>query len=216
MKKKVIALLFACAVAMSSMAQAGEYIMCPGDALDITVLGHEDLSTVTAAPEGKYIVRPDGKLSFPLIGEVDITGMTIAQFTQALEQRLSAYLVNPQITVNIAKLGTTRVYVLGEVKNPGLYELDKAHNDLDAIGKAQGFTKDAAKKKVFLIHKDHKGEPIKVNLNDILKKGDVSQNYALAEGDLLYLTSNGRIDFAKDIMPFISGAYMVSEINNND
>jgi protein involved in polysaccharide export with SLBB domain len=42
---------------------------------------------------------------------------------------------------------------------------------------------------VFLVHKDHKGEPVKVNLNDILKKGDVSQNYTLQEGDLLYLTS---------------------------
>ena len=61
---------------------------------------------------------------------------------------------------------------------------------LDAIGAANGFTKDAAKKKVFLIHKDQQGEPIKLNLNDILKKGDISQNHTLAEGDLLYLTSN--------------------------
>ena len=57
---------------------------------------------------------------------------------------------------------------------------------------------------------------IKLNLNDILKKGDISQNHTLAEGDLLYLTSNGRIDFQRDVMPFISGAYMVSEIQNNN
>ncbi|MGE4589165.1 MAG: polysaccharide biosynthesis/export family protein [Acidaminococcaceae bacterium] len=216
MKKKLIALLFACSLAISGIAQAEEYIMCPGDQLDITVLGHEDISTVVSAPTGKYIVRPDGKLSFPLIGEVDITGMTIAQFTQTLEQRLSEYLVKPQVTVNIAQLGTTRVYVLGEVNKPGLYELTKSHKLLDAIGAANGFTKDAAKKKVFLVHKDHKGEPIKLNLNNILKKGDVSQNYTLVEGDLLYLTSNGRIDFAKDILPFISSAYMVSEIQDNN
>lgn len=215
MKKKLIALLFACSLAISGIAHAEEYIMCPGDQLDITVLGHEDISTVITTPGGKYIVRPDGKLSFPLIGEVDITGQTIAQFTQILEQRLSEYLVNPQVTVNIAQLGTTRVYVLGEVNKPGLYELTKSHKLLDAIGAANGFTKDAAKKKVFLVHKDHKGEPIKLNLNNILKKGDVSQNYTLVEGDLLYLTSNGRIDFAKDILPFISSAYMVSEIQDN-
>ena len=215
MKKKIISLLFACALAVTGIAHAEEYIMCPGDKLDITVMGHEDISTAITTPEAKYIVRPDGRLSFPLIGEVDITGMTVNQFTKTLEQRLSEYLVNPRVTVNIAQLGTTRVYVLGEVNKPGLYELDKSHKVLDAIGAANGFTKDAAKKKVFLVHKDQQGKPIKVNLNDILKKGDISQNYTLAEGDLLYLTGNGRIDFGRDIMPFISAGYMVSEIQNN-
>ena len=138
MKKKIVSLLFACTLAISGIAHAEEYIMCPGDQLDITVLGHEDISTVITTPGGKYIVRPDGKLSFPLIGEVDITGQTIAQFTQILEQRLSEYLVNPQVTVNIAQLGTTRVYVLGEVNKPGLYELTKSHKLLDAIGAANG------------------------------------------------------------------------------
>ena len=215
MKKKIISLLFACALAISGIAHAEEYIMCPGDQLDITVVGHEDISTVVSTTGGKYIVRPDGKMSFPLIGELDITGLTVNQFTKTLEQRLSEYLVNPQVTVNIAQLGTTRVYVLGEVNKPGLYELNKSHKVLDAIGAANGFTKEAAKKKVFLVHKDQQGKPIKVNLNDILKKGDISQNYTLAEGDLLYLTGNGRIDFSRDIMPFLSGAYMVNEIQNN-
>lgn len=215
MKKKIISLLFACALAISGIAHAEEYIMCPGDQLDITVVGHEDISTVVSTTGGKYIVRPDGKMSFPLIGELDITGLTVNQFTKTLEQRLSEYLVNPQVTVNIAQLGTTRVYVLGEVNKPGLYELNKSHKVLDAIGAANGFTKEAAKKKVFLVHKDQQGKPIKVNLNDILKKGDISQNYTLAEGDLLYLTGNGRIDFGRDIMPFISAGYMVSEIQNN-
>ena len=53
-------------------------------------------------------------------------------------------------------------------------------------------------------------------INNFLKKSDQSQNYVLNEGDCLYLTSNGKIDIGRDIMPFISGAYMVSEIKNND
>lgn len=65
---------------------------------------------------------------------------------------------------------------------------------------------------------DQKGaeEPVLVNINNFLKKSDQSQNYVLNEGDCLYLTSNGKIDIGRDIMPFISGAYMVSEIKNND
>ena len=214
MKKIVIALLLTSLVMMSNFASAGEYIMCPGDQLDIVVIGNEDI-TNTAPSGSKYIVRPDGKLSYPLIGEIDTTGLTVSQFSKMLQIKLSEYLVQPLVTVNITQLGTTRVYVLGEVKKPGLYELVKSHNVLDAIGIAEGYTKDAAKKKVFLIHKDHKGEPIKINLNDLLKKGDTSQNYALVEGDLLYLTSNGRIDFARDILPIISVAYMINDINED-
>lgn len=214
MKKGFIIFLLAGLLMVSSLAFAGEYIMCPGDQLDIVVIGNEDINT-TAPTGSKYIVRPDGKLSFPLIGEIDTTGLTVSQFTNMLQGKLAEYLVKPQVSVNISQLGTTRVYVLGEVKKPGLYELVKSHNVLDAIGIAEGYTKDAAKKKVFLIHKDHKGEPIKINLNDLLKKGDTSQNYSLVEGDLLYLTSNGRIDFARDILPLISVAYMVNDIQND-
>ena len=214
MKKGVIISLLTGLLMVSSLAFAGEYIMCPGDQLDIVVIGNEDINT-TAPAGNKYIVRPDGKLSFPLVGETDTTGLTVSQFTNMLQDKLAEYLVKPQVTVNISQLGTTRVYVLGEVKKPGLYELVKSHNVLDAIGIAEGYTKDAAKKKVFLIHKDHKGEPVTINLNDLLKKGDTSQNYSLAEGDLLYLTSNGRIDFSRDILPLISVSYMINDIQND-
>lgn len=216
MRKEILTMFLAGSLFWAGPAvSAEEYLMSPGDKLHITVAGDADLSS-SEAPTSEYTVRPDGKVSFPLIGEIDSKGMTISDFTQVLEQRLSEYLLQPQVTVNITALGTTRVYVFGEVNKPGLYELTKAHRVLDAVGMANGFTKDAAKKKVFLVRSGKTGEATKVNLNDIITKGDLSQNYVLGEGDLLYLTSNGRIDFARDIMPLISGAYIVSEINDNN
>jgi len=209
MKKIISTLLFVFALMFANMALAAEYIMCPGDQLDIIIMGVPEMSTgytssgtttlVQTTPQNKYVVRPDGKVSFQLIGEVDTTGLTVSQFTKVLQEKLAKYIVNPQISVNIVQLGTTRVYVFGEVNKPGLYELQKSHNLLDAVGIANGFTKDAAKKNVFLIRRDKQNEPIKLNLNDLLTKGDVSQNYVLGEGDVVYLTSNGRIDFARDI-----------------
>ena len=216
MRKQLLTILLAASfLTVSPQVHANDYLMSPGDKLNITVLGHEDISS-KGTPNTTYIVRPDGKVSFPLIGEIDSNGMTIDSFTHNLQARLAEYLVQPQVTVNIAELGTTRVYVFGEVNKPGLYELTKSHDVLDAVGIANGFTKDAAKKKVFLVRRNKPNEAITVNLNNILKKGDLSQNYTLAEGDLLYLTSNGRIDFSRDIMPFVSAAYMVDRINNNN
>ena len=215
MKKTILALTLALSLQGLAAASAADndYIMCPGDQLQVVVYRHTDISSpLNSTP---YIVRPDGKVTFPLIGDIDVTGKTVTEFTRQLEASLAEYLVRPQVSVNILKLGTTRVYVLGEVKKPGLYELEKSHRVLDALGKAEGFTEKAAKKKIFLIRKGAE-EPVLVNINNFLKKSDPSQNYVLNEGDCLYLTSNGKINIVRDIMPFVNGAYMISEIKKDN
>ena len=215
MKKTILALTLALSLQGLAAASAADndYIMCPGDQLQVVVYRHTDISSpLNSTP---YIVRPDGKVTFPLIGDIDVTGKTVTEFTRQLEASLAEYLVRPQVSVNILKLGTTRVYVLGEVKKPGLYELEKSHRVLDALGKAEGFTEKAAKKKIFLIRKGAE-EPVLVIINNFLKKSDQSQNYVLNEGDCLYLTSNGKINIVRDIMPFVNGAYMISEIKKDN
>ncbi|WP_302531494.1 polysaccharide biosynthesis/export family protein [Phascolarctobacterium faecium] len=215
MKKTILALTLALSLQGLAAASAADndYIMCPGDQLQVVVYRHTDISSpLNSTP---YIVRPDGKVTFPLIGDIDVTGKTVTEFTRQLEASLAEYLVRPQVSVNILKLGTTRVYVIGEVKKPGLYELEKSHRVLDALGKAEGFTEKAAKKKIFLIRKGAE-EPVLVNINNFLKKSDQSQNYVLNEGDCLYLTSNGKINIVRDIMPFVNGAYMISEIKKDN
>ena len=215
MKTTILALTLALSLQGLAAASAADndYIMCPGDQLQVVVYRHTDISSpLNSTP---YIVRPDGKVTFPLIGDIDVTGKTVTEFTRQLEASLAEYLVRPQVSVNILKLGTTRVYVLGEVKKPGLYELEKSHRVLDALGKAEGFTEKAAKKKIFLIRKGAE-EPVLVNINNFLKKSDQSQNYVLNEGDCLYLTSNGKINIVRDIMPFVNGAYMISEIKKDN
>ena len=215
MNKTILALTLALSLQGLAAASAADndYIMCPGDQLQVVVYRHTDISSpLNSTP---YIVRPDGKVTFPLIGDIDVTGKTVTEFTRQLEASLAEYLVRPQVSVNILKLGTTRVYVLGEVKKPGLYELEKSHRVLDALGKAEGFTEKAAKKKIFLIRKGAE-EPVLVNINNFLKKSDQSQNYVLNEGDCLYLTSNGKINIVRDIMPFVNGAYMISEIKKDN
>ena len=194
---------------------AGEYIMSPGDKLLITVTGYEEYSSNPTQPESAYIVRPDGRISFPLVGTIDTTDKTVGQFTEELRTKLSEYLVNPDVSVNLIQWGTTRVFVLGEVNKAGLYELNKSHRVLDAIGAANGFTKDAAKKKVFLIRDGDEKKTTQLNFNDYLTKGDLKQNVVLHEGDCLYLTSNGRFNFNTDILPFISAWYMFDRIKND-
>jgi len=225
----VLIMVVAGILGCGTVAAAGEYVLGPGDVLAISVWGHDELaisksvmtqtgtaySNLNAVPGG-LLVRPDGKISFPLVGDITAAGCTTGQFTANLTKALAEYIVSPQVTVNIVRLRTTRVYVLGEVLRPGMYELDKQHSLLDAIGVAGGYTQYAAKKEVYVIRSgqhDNKARQ-KINLLKLLKTGDLSQNVALNEGDVVYLSSSGKIDFARDILPFLTGAYYLDRAND--
>ena len=195
----------------------GAYILHPGDMLSINVFGYPELSFPNPGHMEGLTIRPDGKLTYPFLGEITANGMTVKDFAKLLSDQLGEIYVNPVLSVNIMRFGTERIYVLGEVNQPGAYELDKSRNLLDAIGAARGWTKDAAKTKVFIIRKDQNGKPpLKVDLMALLKEGDTSKNYPLQQGDVVYLTENHRIDFAKDIVPLINAAYMITWISNDN
>lgn len=214
MLKKSILALAAVTALWTGTACSEEYYMRPGDELNIVVTQQQDLGN-SSTNQSPFVVRPDGNVSFPLVGEIHAEGMTVSQFTDVLQQGLARYIVDPDVSVNISKLGRVRVYVFGEVRKPGAVELEKGHTVIDAIGAAQGFTRDTAKKKIFLIHQDQPKSLIPINLNNMLKTGDMSQNVTLREGDILYLTKNHRIDFARDIAPIFSSIYMITEEKDN-
>ena len=220
MKKYLLAAVLGLALTFCGAAAAEEYIMTPGDQLQIYVLGHPDISSTRASSDSSYTVRPDGKLDFPLVGEIDINGLTVYEFTNLLTKELSEYIINPKITVNVAKLGTTRVFVLGEVKNQGMHELTKSHRVLDALGAAGGFTEKSAKKSIFLVRNGvREADRVqKLNILNYMRKGDVNQNVVLQEGDCLFLTSNHKISLA-DILLIANRAtdtwYDVKYIKNH-
>lgn len=208
MKKYLLAAVLGLTLTFCGAAAAEEYIMTPGDKLQIYVLGHPDLSSTRASSDSAYTVRPDGKLNFPLVGEIDTNGLTVFEFTNLLTKELSEYIINPQVTVNVSVLGTTRVYVLGEVSRQGMHELTKSHRVLDALGAAGGFTQKSAKKSLYLIRNRGTAEENvqKLNILNYFKKGDMSQNMVLQEGDCLFLTSNHKLTLG-NIVSFIGSVF---------
>lgn len=186
---------------------AQDYQLGAGDVLAIDVWGFDELK-IEQMP-----IRPDGKIAIPLSGELQAAGITPGELASSITTKLSEYLNNPIVSVNVIKFRTTRVYVLGEVVKPGMYEIEKQHNLIDALGMAGSYTKYAAKKKVYVIHKNQATEPLKMNLLNLLERGDMSQNITLNDGDIVYLTNNNKLDFARDILPWISATYQLSRIN---
>jgi len=182
---------------------AEDYILCVGDVLEISVYGYEELQLKQVS------IRPDGKLAFPLVGEMQAAGKKPVELSTQLTEALVRYVKNPQVIVNIIKYHTIRVYVLGEVNRPGMYELEKQHNLLDALGVAGGYTKYALRKGVYVVRTTGKYQT--VNLDRLLKKGDLTQNLSLTEGDLVYLNKNG-ISFLNDILPYLGAAYQIKTL----
>jgi polysaccharide export outer membrane protein len=115
----------------------GEYTIGAGDVLLINVWGHGDLSR-------EVVVSEKGTFSFPLIGAVEAAGLTIKQVETRLVQLLSAgYLINPYVTIRIKGYESKKVYVLGQVRSPGTYSLDKETSLIEIISRAGGVSDNA-------------------------------------------------------------------------
>lgn len=214
MKKLMMALILGAALTYSGVVLAAEdYTFKPGAQLQIYVMGHGDISSPTDNSDSSYVVRPDGKLDFPLIGTVQAVGKTVDEFKQELRERLSEYIIDPKITINVTHWGSIRVFVLGHIHKQGIFALSRSHRVLDALSAAGGFSNKTAKRRIFLIRNGQEENIQELNFNLFLKKGDISQNPVMNEGDCLYLTSNHKISVGT-IFSFITGA--IATWNNVD
>lgn len=190
-------------------ASAEAYRLGSGDVITVSVWGYPELQV----PE--LTIRPDGKIAIPLVGEIQAAGLTPVELTAEITRSLGDFVKEPKVTVNVIKFRTTRVYVLGEVNKPGLYEIEKEHRVLDALAAAGGFTRSSDKGKVYLVRKDDQKNYTLINLNELLKKGDMSQNYILNDGDTLFLARH-KLDYMKEILPFITAWAQIEDIRDNN
>ncbi len=151
--------------AISTNVSREEYVIRGGDVVRIQVSREDDLS-------GDFTVLQGGVIAHPLLGRVVIGGMTVIEAERSLTAALKKdYLVNPRVLVQVRSSVARRVVVLGEVKQPGIYEL--AIGDrftlLQAVAKAGGFTDTASIDKVTIVRKGKDGEHvIKVKVSDLL------------------------------------------------
>lgn len=166
-----------------------DYRLGDGDILKVTVYGHADL-TMTSR------VGSDGIIPFPLIGQVDIGGLTAAQAGEKIAAALAdGYLVNPQVSVFIEQFRNRKVVVMGEVQQPGLYELPGPTTLLELISQAGGLAREAGK--FASIHRKSAGEGteemIQVDLKQLMEEGVRDQDLALRDGDNVYIARAGLV-----------------------
>ncbi|MEE8319962.1 MAG: polysaccharide biosynthesis/export family protein, partial [bacterium] len=124
--------------------KADSYLVEAGDLLGIVVWKNEELSA-------DYIVRPDGKITIPLIGDIIASGKSTDNISLQIKLKLKEFIESPFVTVIIREAISNKVYVLGEVRNPGLYRIHGSLSVLQVIALAGGFTEFANREKMVLI-----------------------------------------------------------------
>lgn len=182
-----------------------EYILQPGDQIEVTVFRVPDASRTV-------VVRSDGKVSLPIVREVQASGLTVPAFTDDLERRYGERLVDPDVSVSVINPREARVFVLGEVLKPGPIAYRNVATAAQAIGEAGGITRTGSQTRVALVRLDEEGylvgRAIEADPRDPVR-GDAGfyvalQQMVLQPGDMIIVPESGRSEFVRAINDFVT------------
>lgn len=169
--------------AAAAVAVGPDYRIGPGDNLQIYVWQNPDLSVTVP-------VRQDGKVSTPLVEDMLAAGKTASELARDIEKVLSEYVRSPKVNIFVlnAVSALSQVKVTGQVKNPEALPFHEGMTVLDAVLAVGGVTEFAAGNRAKVVRTaDGKVQEIKIRLDRLLEKGDMTQNIALRPGDVLLI-----------------------------
>ena len=161
-----------------------DYILTPGDVIEITIFREPDLTTRSA-------IARDGTVQLPLIQEVKLGGVSVREAREKLRQLYAGgFLVNPQVYLNVTQFAVRKFTIMGQVARPGSYLLEGGQTIelLEAVGMAGGFTRIADRGRVIVKRRvngeietfkvnarrmaDGKIEPLMILPGDIITVGE--------------------------------------------
>ena len=192
------------------------YAIGRGDVLSIVVWDHPELAgggmtAATAAadaaganaaaaanaPQPGFVVDHQGRIQFPFAGLLPVEGLTEEGARALLAQKLARYIQSPNITLRVQSYRSKRVYIDGEVKQPGLQAINDIPMTLvEALNRAGGLLPTADQSRIALERGDTR---YSINLRELVQKGINPGNIMLAPGDVV------RVHSRDESKVFVSG-----------
>jgi polysaccharide export outer membrane protein len=156
-----------------------------------TTLGVNDVFEVRVFEEkelsGVFRVGADGSVSYPLCGRVEVGGLDASAVADRITACLKkGYLKSPQVSVFIKEYNSKKIFVLGQVQKPGTFTYEDQMSVVEAITRAGGFTRVAAKNQVVINRLvDGKEQRLKIPVEDISL--GLAPNFVLQPGDIVFV-----------------------------
>jgi len=132
-------------------------------------------------------IRPDGRISVILLDEIQAAGLTTAQLDEMLTKGYSPFYRDPKVTVNVRSFANLRVYVGGEVGQPGLLSLVGEMTAGRAVIQAGGLRGTARPEHALLLRNSGQGTPVslRVDLKEVFR--GAMPDVALLPFDVIYV-----------------------------
>jgi polysaccharide export outer membrane protein len=155
------------------------YVIGAGDVLQVFVWKEPDLTR-------DVTVRLDGRITLPLLGDVVAAGRTPPELSAELGKQLARFVDAPMVTLGVAQATSARVYVLGQVAQPGTFPLTGRTTVLQALALAGGL-REFVKPDRILVIREEPGlrAPLIVNYKRLEAGSDITQNIVLKAGDTI-------------------------------
>jgi protein involved in polysaccharide export with SLBB domain len=165
------------------MPAGPDYVVGPGDGLNVEIWGGG------AAQRVQRVVDREGRLSLPDVGVVEVAGKSLAQVQQLVQTTLRRDFRDVQADISLARLRTVRVYVVGDVRNPGAYDVSSLSTPLNAVLAAGGPTNQGS----FRTFKHYRGKQLiqEIDSYDLILNGVRSDIRPLQSGDTVLIPPVG-------------------------
>ncbi len=159
-----------------------EYVIGPGDTIEVQLIGNT---------KGRYslVVGRDGQINFPELGPVPVSGQRFSTLRDLIERRVSEQMIGTQASVSMGELRSIRVFVLGDAETPGSYTVSGLSTITNALFVSGGIKKIGSLRNIEL--KRNGSTVTRLDLYDLLLKGDTRADLRLLPGDVIFIPPVG-------------------------
>ncbi|MEP7929323.1 SLBB domain-containing protein, partial [Vibrio parahaemolyticus] len=167
---------------ISDVPVPADYTVGAGDEIVIQLFGKENTTH-------RLRVNRAGIINFPSLGPVQVAGMTFSDVRDSLNQRVKEQMIGVRSDISLGEMRTMQVFVMGDAYKPGAYTVSALTTISQAIYYSGGFSESGALRNVQL---KRNGQVIrKLDMYDLLLKGDARNDIRLLPGDVVFIGALG-------------------------
>jgi protein involved in polysaccharide export with SLBB domain len=160
-----------------------DYVIGPGDTIEVQLFGKEN-------EQYSLVVTRDGRINFPEFGALPVSGLRFTELRADLERRVAEQMIGVKAAITMGALRSIRVFVLGDVNRPGSYTVSSLSTMTNALFVSGGIRPIGSLRNVQL---KRDGRLItRLDLYDLLLRGDTSDDARLQPGDVIFVPPIGQ------------------------